>query len=87
MILCCANSRQKKINHFNFIVELVQALLTENRSESVRKFQGQHSRDKNVPRLLERHFPERIPPTEKRPGQQKVCSVLQKQLKEGNSVL
>jgi hypothetical protein len=35
-------------------------------SESVRKFQGHHSTDKNVPRLVERHFPERIPPTEKK---------------------
>ena len=32
----------------------------------VRKFQGHHSTDKNVPRLLERRFPERIPPTEKK---------------------
>jgi hypothetical protein len=35
----------------------------------VRKFQGHHSTDKNVLQLVERHFPERIPPTEKRPGQ------------------
>jgi hypothetical protein len=35
----------------------------------IRKFQGHHSADKNVPRLVERLFPERIPLTEKRPGQ------------------
>ena len=58
-------------NHFKFRVDLVQALLIEHGSESVRKFQGHHSTDKNVPRLIERHFPERIPPTEKKAGQQR----------------
>ena len=71
MVLCGANPGQTKIYHFKFRVELVQALLTEHGNESVRKFQGHHSTNKNVPRLLERHFPERIPPTEKRPGQQR----------------
>ena len=61
MVICCANSGQTKIDHFKFRVKLVQALLIENQSESVRKFQGQHSTDKNVLRLVERHFPERIP--------------------------
>ena len=63
MVICRINSGQTKIDHFKFRVELVQALLIEHGSESVRKFQGHHSTDKNVPRLLERHFPERIPPT------------------------
>ena len=72
MIICHADSGQTKTDHFKFRVELVQALLIEHGSESVRKFQGHHSPDKNVPRLLERHFPERIPPTEKRPGHQRV---------------
>jgi len=70
MVICSANSGQIKIDHFKFRVELVKALLIEHGSESVRKFQGHHSTDKNVPRLLERHFPERIPPTKKRLGQQ-----------------
>jgi len=48
MVICCANSGQAKIDHFKFIVELVQALLIEYQSESVRKFQGHHSTDKNV---------------------------------------
>ena len=77
MVIRCANSGQAKIDHFKFRVELVQALLIENQSESVRKFQGHHSTDKNVPRLVERHFPERIPLTERK-GQanKEVCSVL-----------
>jgi hypothetical protein len=88
MIICRAYSGQTKIDHFRFRVELVPALLIEHVSENVRKFQGHYSTDKNVPRLVERHFAERIPPTEKK-GQanKEVCSVLQKQQKEGDSVL
>ena len=66
MVICLADSGQTKIDHFKFRVELVQALLIEHGTESVRKFQGHHSTDKNVLRLLERHFPERIPPTGKK---------------------
>jgi hypothetical protein len=69
MVICHANSGQTKIEHFKCRVELVKALLIEHGRESVRNFQGHHSSDKNVPRLVERHFPERIPPTEKRSGQ------------------
>ena len=68
MVICHANSGHIKIGHFKFRLELVQALLIEHGSESVRNFQDHHSTDKNVPRLLERHFSKRIPPTEKRPG-------------------
>jgi hypothetical protein len=77
MVICRANSEQTKIDHFKFRVELVQAQLIENQRESVRKFEGDHSTDKNVPRLVERHFPERIPPKEKK-GQanKEVCCVL-----------
>jgi len=49
MVICHANSGKTKIDHFKFRVELVQALLIEHGSESVRKFQGHHSTDKNVP--------------------------------------
>jgi len=46
MLICRANSGQTKIDDFNFRVELVQAMLIEHGSESVRKFQGHHSTDK-----------------------------------------
>jgi len=78
MVVCRANSGQTKIDHSKFRVELVQALLIEHGSESVRKFQGHHSTDKNVPRLLDRHFPERIPPTEKKASPTKRCVVCYK---------
>ena len=49
MVICRENSGQAKIiDHFKFGVELVQALLIEHQSESVRKFQGHHSTYKNV---------------------------------------
>jgi hypothetical protein len=75
MVICHSNSGQTKVDHFKFRVELVQALLIEHGSESVRNFQGHHSTDKNVLRLVERHFPERIPLTEKkaRPTRCVVC--------------
>ena len=78
MVICHANSGQTKIDHYKFRVELVQALLIEHGSESVRKFQGRHSTDKNVPRLVERHFPERIPPTEKKARPTRRCVVCYK---------
>jgi hypothetical protein len=53
MVICRANSGQIKMDHLKFILELVQALLIEHASGSVRKFQGPHSTDKNVPRLVE----------------------------------
>jgi len=80
MVMCCANSGQNKIDHFKFRVELVQALLIEHGSESVRKYQGHHSTDKNVPRLLERHFPERIPPTETKARPTSRCVVCYKKI-------
>ena len=44
MVICRANSGQAKIDHFKFKVELVQALLIEHQSESVRKFQGHQTK-------------------------------------------
>jgi hypothetical protein len=75
MVICHANSGQTKIDHFKFRVELVVALLIEHGSESVRNFQGHHSTDKNVPRPVERRFPERIPPTEKNTRPTRRCIV------------
>ena len=49
MVIRRASSGQTKTDHFKFRVEVVQALLIEHGSESVRKFQGHHSTDKNVP--------------------------------------
>jgi hypothetical protein len=83
-VICRANSGQTKTDHLKFRVELVQALLTEHGSESVRNFQGHQSTEKNVPRLIEIHFPKRILPTEKKAR----CVVCYKNnTKKGDSVL
>jgi hypothetical protein len=74
-IICCANSGQSNMENFKFRVDLVQALLNEHGSETERKVQGRHSTNKNVPRLLEIHFPERIQPTEKKAKPTKRCVV------------
>ena len=72
MVICRANSGQTKIDYFKFRVELVQALLIEYGSESVRKFQGYHSTDKNVPRLTEKDiFQKEYHRQKKSPGQQR----------------
>ena len=46
VVICRANSGQTKTDHFEFRVELVQALLIEHGSEIVRKYQGHHSTEK-----------------------------------------
>ena len=76
MVICRPNSGQAKMDHFKFRVELVQALLIEHQSESVRKFQGHQSTDKNVPRLVERHFPEITLTEKKGQANKEVCNVL-----------
>ena len=73
-------------NDVKFKVELVHALLIEHASGSVRKFRGHHSTDKNVPRLVERQFPERIPPTEKRARPTEKCVVCYKSNKRKETV-
>jgi len=70
-----------------FTEELVQALLIVHGSESVRKFQGHHYTDKNVPQHIERHLPERIPPTEKKARPTKRCVVCYKNNRRKESVL
>jgi len=85
-VICRANSGQTKIDHFKFRVGLVQALISEHGSGSVRKFQGHLSTDKNVPRLLERHFPERIPPAGNKAMPKKRCVVCYKNNRKNETV-
>jgi hypothetical protein len=86
LIICYANSGQSKIDHFKFRVNLVQALLIEHGREIERKVEGHHSTYKNVSRLLERHFPERIPPTDKKARPTKRCVVCYKHNKRKETV-
>ena len=73
-----ANSGQTKIDHFKFRVDLVQALLIEHRSESVRKSQGHHSTDKNVPYLLKDIFQKEYHQQKKKARSTKRCVVCYK---------
>ena len=70
MVICCANSGQTKIDHFKFRVELLQALLIEHQSGSVRKFQGHHSTDKKCAAPCRKTFSgKNTTDRKKRPGQ------------------
>ncbi|XP_068082003.1 piggyBac transposable element-derived protein 4-like [Anabrus simplex] len=88
MIICRRNSPETRIDHLKFRMDVVtilscynvvQALLVEHSGTFERKVPGRHSSDKNVPRLTERHFPERIPPTEGTSRPTKRCAVCYKQ--------
>jgi hypothetical protein len=54
---------------------MVQSPLVQYGGGVERKVPGWHSMDNTVPRLLERHFPERIPPTERKSIPTKRCVV------------
>ncbi|XP_021918752.1 piggyBac transposable element-derived protein 4-like [Zootermopsis nevadensis] len=86
MIICRANSPGIEVEHLKYRVDLVQALLVEHGGGVERNVPGRHSTDKTVPRLIERHFPERIPPTEKKSRPTKRCVVCYKQGKRKETV-
>ncbi|PSN42879.1 hypothetical protein C0J52_17995 [Blattella germanica] len=91
MIICRENSPHHKIDHFNFRVDLVEALLVEHEGGIERKVPGFHSTDNRVPRLIERHFPERIPPRENKAKPISVNGLHQtdnmKQLQQGSRLV
>jgi len=76
MVICRANSGQIKIDHFKFRVELVQALLIEHGSESVRQFQGHHSTEKMCRDFLKDIFQKEYHRQKKGQAIKEVCSVL-----------
>jgi hypothetical protein len=86
MIIFMKNSSQTKSDHSKFGVDLVQALLVRHGKGVERKVSGRHSTDETVPHLIERHFPERIPPTEKKAKPTKRCVVCCKQGKRRETV-
>jgi hypothetical protein len=47
-------------------------------SSARRKVPGRHSTDNTMPRFLERHFPEWVPPNERKLGATKWCVVTNK---------
>jgi hypothetical protein len=65
---------------------MVQALLVQHGGGDYRNVPGQYSTDNRVPRLLERHFPERIPPTERKSRPTRRCAVCYKSNKGKETV-
>jgi hypothetical protein len=55
-----------KNDHLKYRVDLGQALLVDHGGGVEGTVQWRHSTDKTVPRIIERHFPERIPPIQKK---------------------
>jgi hypothetical protein len=86
MIIFRINSPETKTDHLKFRVDLVQALLFEHGSDVERKVPGRHSTDKTVPHLIERHFLERIPPTESKAKPTKRCVMCYEQGKRRETV-
>ena len=76
MEICCANSGQNKIDHFKFRVELVQALLIEHQSESVRKFKTIIPQTKMCRALLKDLFQNEYHQQKKGQANKEFCSVL-----------
>jgi hypothetical protein len=87
MIICKANSLGIKTDRLKYRADLVQALLVDHDGGVERKLPGRHSTDKTAPRLIERHFPVRIPPTVKKSQPTKHCVVLQAGQEKGDSIL
>jgi hypothetical protein len=54
----------RNIGHLTFRIELIEGLLVKYSVQP--KVPGHHDGDNTVKRLTERHFPGRIPPTEKK---------------------
>jgi hypothetical protein len=61
---------------------MVQAPLVQYGGDVERKVPGWHSTDNTLQRLLERHFPKRIPPTERKSVPTKKCVVCYKNNKK-----
>jgi hypothetical protein len=68
----------KQIDQLSFRTELVEGLFVKHASAVERKVQTGHRSDNLVPRLTERHFISRIPPTEKKASPQRRCVVCYK---------
>ncbi|XP_071057565.1 piggyBac transposable element-derived protein 4-like [Onthophagus taurus] len=71
-------NKQQKVDHLKFRVQLVEQIFAKYVNEVQRKVPCRHSQDKNVSRLTDRHFIEKIPPTQQKAKPQKRCVVCYK---------
>jgi hypothetical protein len=76
----------RSMDQLSFRVQLVEGLFMKYASAVKHKVPGRHSSDKTVPRLTERHFISKIPPTARKSRLQKRCVVCQKWGKRKDTV-
>ncbi|KAG8234258.1 hypothetical protein J437_LFUL016018 [Ladona fulva] len=75
----------KKVDHYDFRVELVEKLFMKYAKKDTR-VPGRHSTDSLLPRLTERHFIRRIPPSGKKQHPQRRCVVCAKHSRRRDTV-
>ena len=75
----------KNVDHFTFRVQLVEKLF-QKYAKMVARVPGRHSTDSLVPRLTERHFIRRIPPSGKKQHPQRRCVVCAKHSRRRDTV-
>jgi hypothetical protein len=63
----------QNIDHIKFRMELVEGLLVKYSVQH--RMSGNHDGDKTIKRLMEHHFPRRVPPTEKKCKPTRQCVV------------
>ncbi|PSN50037.1 hypothetical protein C0J52_03287 [Blattella germanica] len=89
MIIYNKNNQQRGIDHLAFMVNLVEGLLLRfsDEEQASRRVQSRkHSSDNTIPRLCERHFISRIPPSGKKARPQRRCVVCTKNKRKKDTV-
>jgi hypothetical protein len=80
------NNAGKRIDQLSFRIQLVEELFVKHANVLECKVPGRHSSDNTVPRLTERHFISKLPPSEKKARPQRRCVVYQKRGKRKDTV-
>jgi hypothetical protein len=80
------NNTGKRTDQLSFRIQLVEGLFVKYANVLERKVPGRHSSDNTVPRLTERHFISKLPPSEMKARPQQRCAVCQKCRKRNDNV-
>jgi hypothetical protein len=81
------NNTGKRIDQLSFRIQLVEGLFVKYANVLEHKVPGRHSSDNTVPRLTQRHFISKLPPSEKKARPQRQCVVSEAREDEGHCVL
>jgi hypothetical protein len=76
----------KRIDQLSFRIHLVEGLFVKYANVLECRVPGRQSSDNTVPRLTERHFISKLPPSEKKARPQRRCVVCQKRRKRKDTV-